>query len=269
MRQKGSRGFTIIELLVVIGIIGILLAILLPAMEKVRHKGYIDACASNLRQLGQGLAMYANDNRGSLPRTVYVPDAPIVAGTGASASDPFGPAGPSPNDVTAALWLLARTEKLPTSIFICPYNDVNEFQPDKAVPLTQANFTDFMKDLGYSYADPYPDTAAVAKGYKATSKLGASFAVMSDLNPGISPRRKADPFVPNLSSPVAEMRYGNSPNHEREGQNVLYGDGHVTYELNPFCGINRDNIYTSQNALRPNLLASPAGPDDSVLLPVD
>src|SRR5262245_55351851 len=105
-------GFTLIEVLVVIAIIAILIGILLPVMEKVRHKGYIDACASNLRQLGQALTMYSNDNHGNYPRTIYVAGAPIVAGTGVVATDPFISGGPGPNDLTAAIWLLVRTQKL-------------------------------------------------------------------------------------------------------------------------------------------------------------
>ena len=49
----------------------------------------------------------------------------------------------------------------------------------------------------------------------------------------------------------------------------MYGDGHVNYELTPFCGPSQDNIYTAQNAASPNLMVSPAGPADAVLLPVD
>src|SRR3954462_2641419 len=102
-RKTASRGFTVIELLVVIGIIGVLLAILLPTLEKVRHRGYIDACASNLRQLGQAIAMYSNENHGNYPRTSYVPGAAVVAGTGTISPVPFAANGPSANDVTAAL----------------------------------------------------------------------------------------------------------------------------------------------------------------------
>jgi prepilin-type N-terminal cleavage/methylation domain-containing protein/prepilin-type processing-associated H-X9-DG protein len=267
--STSRRAFTVIELLVVIGIIGVLMAILLPVMEKVRHRGYIDACASNLRQLGQALVMYASDNRGHFPRTTYVEGAQLVVGTGSIAPDPFDPGGPNANDVTAPLWLLARVQKLPTSVFVCPYNDVNEFEPDKQRPIDRSNFTDFKKNLGYSYANAYPDAAANVAGYRLTSKLGATFALMADLSPGIDPARKADPFHPTTSSPTSDLRYGNSPNHEREGQNVLYADGHVSYELTPFVGVNRDNIYTAQNATSPSVYASPAAVGDSVLLPAE
>jgi prepilin-type N-terminal cleavage/methylation domain-containing protein len=267
--QRRSAAFTLIELLVVIGIIGLLLAFLLPAMEKARHKAYIDACASNLRQIGQALSLYSNENHGHYPRTLYVPGAPVTAGTGATAADPFLPNSVSANDVTAPLWLLARVEKLPTKLYVCPYNDVNEFEADAARPDAQANFTKYAKNLGYSYANPYPDDAAASKGYKLTGKTVPSFAVMADLNPGLSVPRKADPFLPTPTSPTSEMRYANSDNHEREGENVLFADGHVIYSITPFCGAADDNIYTAQGAAKPNLLASPAGPTDSVLLPAD
>ena len=267
--RRTRDGFTLIELLVVIGIIGLLLGFLLPAMEKARHKAYIDACASNLRQCGQALSMYCNENHGFYPRTVYVPGAAVVAGTGATSRDAFVGGGVQANDVTAPLWLLCRVERLPAKMFVCPYNDVNEFEEDKGRPAEQANFTAYGKNLGYSYANPYPDDAAVAKGYKLTNRVGAAFAVMADLNPGVSVARKADPFLPTPTSPMSDMRKANSENHEQEGENVLYGDGHVVYSLTVFCGAGGDNIYTAQGHGKPDQMASPGGAGDSILLPVD
>jgi prepilin-type N-terminal cleavage/methylation domain-containing protein/prepilin-type processing-associated H-X9-DG protein len=73
MPVSGKRAFTLVELLVVIGIIALLISILLPALSKAKEAANTVKCASNLRQIGIGLAGYVADNKGTLPASyIYV-----------------------------------------------------------------------------------------------------------------------------------------------------------------------------------------------------
>jgi prepilin-type processing-associated H-X9-DG protein/prepilin-type N-terminal cleavage/methylation domain-containing protein len=80
MRQ--NKAFTLVELLVVIGIIALLVSILLPALNKARAAAQAVQCASNMKQLAQGVIMYATDNDGYYPSndaTLPHPTNPAVA----------------------------------------------------------------------------------------------------------------------------------------------------------------------------------------------
>ena len=270
MRRR-RRALTFTDLVVCLIMAALILAMGVNAVHKARDGGPRTKCASVLRQIGTAMVLYANANKGAFPRTRYVPGPTVTFAqyTGASAADPFAPDGPQPNDVTASPYLLLRTQGLPAYAFMCP--STTTIAPVPEPVLSASNFAGGQY-LAYGFAVMYPDAAAVRSGYKWDNTLNADFAIGGDMNSG-------DPALATLTptSPREQVERANSRNHAGQGQNVLFGDGHVEWADAPFVGMNRDNIYTTVppptgNQFPADTSATIVGPPgwrgDTVLLPI-
>jgi prepilin-type processing-associated H-X9-DG protein len=270
--SNGHRrtAFTLLELAVTVAVGLFILAILLQVTARTREcGGGRMKCSSNLRQLGQALFLYSIENKNRFPRTGWDPTSNSwTQYTGAAAANPFGADGPQSNDVTAALFLLLRTQEISSEVFECTNDSYerDDFGGGTNTSLNRSNFSS-PRNLAYSYANPYPTEAVAKAGYILKDSMSPEFAVMSDINPG-------SPELLTLSTQATslEMKSGNSPNHDRDGQNVLFGDGHVEFCGNPFVGVEKDNIFTFGNT-RPEpkslgIVGSPTSGIDSVLIPV-
>ena len=263
LNRRSRQGFTLVELLVVIGIIALLISILLPALNAAKERANRVKCASNLRQVGQGLMLYANDNKGAYPRVRYKLNGPLKAFTNPAAVDPHANNGPTENDVTGALFLLVRNADLNPEVFTCPSSNQEKDSLNNEPATSRSNFTD-PENLSYSYANPYPNAAAIGFGYKLHSGVVADLAIAADRNEPDSANYTQNRFA---NDPQTKLRYTNSSNHEREGQNVMFNDGHVEWFTTSWCGANKDQIYS------PGLVTAAIGDGqprkdlDSVLVP--
>jgi prepilin-type N-terminal cleavage/methylation domain-containing protein/prepilin-type processing-associated H-X9-DG protein len=299
--KRIRKGFTLVELLVVIGIIALLISILLPSLNRAREAANRIKCGSNIRQIGQAMRAYAIDDvrSGAFPRTYYqmgplngvasptnYPGARVarqvatgttmLAGVSAGAAaanlgdplaDPFRAPPPAANpdmrplhnNVTASFYHLMRQSDLVAEVFICPSSNAEPVQ--FAGGRGKSAFIDWANPVlnnSYSFFQMYPDVESFGRGFKWTDSLSSTFAVAADINPGrsvnVASGTTTDAVTAvSTNSSNKEMRLGNSNNHNKEGQNVLFADGSVRFVTSPFEGPSRDNIYTAQDRTILNL----------------
>ena len=109
-------GFTLVELLVVIGIIALLVSILLPALGKAREQANTVKCSANLRAIGQGVAIYVANNKGMLPNSYIYEGMTITGGVQTPST------APNLGYVHWSYHLYANSTNnaVPVNAFVCP-----------------------------------------------------------------------------------------------------------------------------------------------------
>jgi len=243
------KGFTLVELLVVITIIGMLIAILLPALFGAMELARRVACANNLSQIGKACSAYAAGNRQVWPDVMGATDTAKWKDIG---NTRVGGTPDNTEDIesnTANFWLLIKSGLAENpDVFVCPSQSNDE--PERAVA-DYNSVRDFgeAKNVSYSYQN-------VAGPYRLTSAAPPGLAVAADSNPQREDRAGAITEYVGSATTInfkvtawesfdpAELWHFNSANHKFEGQNVLYLDGHVEFTNNPYCGVKYDNIWT-------------------------
>ena len=275
---RRPAGFSLVELLVSLGVIALLIGILLPAIGKARDQGVRLRCNANLHQIGIAFQTYSMAERyGGFPRTEYDPKRKQLQldNAGYRVRDSFGHRGyVGENNVPASLFVLLKTQKLSPALFICPATAAVPYAED---PRESSNWKSIPEQMTYSLAAPYPAPTATGS-FEWRNTLGPEFAIMADINPGT--RGGTNPpnnvVAPAHTAAKDKMAVANSNNHKNAGQNVLYADAHVEFQITPYAGEMRpngirDNIYTAGTGDGgiTGELAMPVDAHDSVLLPTD
>lgn len=197
-----KKAFTLIELLVVIAIIAILASLLMPSLSKAKENSKKILCASNQKQIGQGVQMYANDNNGWIPyydmagfdNYWYNMIQPYAGGKVANrfTSEPFWPAKPN-------------------GIWACPSTSHNCW----------IGYGWNYHGLGYTPTDPRlgPTRLGTGRGHK----------IMTADNQHAYDLTEVEAFLSAPSGGSNNIRTHNN------GPNVLFVDGHVRwYKLEDF-----------------------------------
>ena len=263
--KKKTKGFTLVELLVVIAIIALLMGILMPALARVRAIAFRMTCGTNLSGIGKAMLIYANDYDDELPRAGLSGTPTLVRSlTNWNAVNRADAFTNNQATLTSSFFLLIKYAEVTPKSFVCKSDSTaSEFKLSLFGVASGTELVDVW-DFGvvdtshtggadaycsYSYHHPYTV-------YALTTSSDPGMAIAADRNLWVAivpdpttttPGTAADwtAYQNGINNDDSTLiKQGNAIAHQRDGQNVLFVDSHVSFEKSPACGVDDDNIYT-------------------------
>jgi prepilin-type N-terminal cleavage/methylation domain-containing protein len=199
--SKSTEAFTLIEMLVVIAILGVLAALLLPALSHAKARARNTACVSQLHQLGIATRMYADDNNNLLPTAELLPSLPV---------DPSAPR-PRIGDVLGPV--LGRSNSNTNdsgNVFKCPADNVGRYLAEGSSYQWNTALNGHRMDETESLSSE-GRFVIVQVGPEGTVQTNGTF------------RLKFEPTTTPLLVDYDEFH----PRPPQSGRNVVYMDNHV------------------------------------------
>lgn len=200
-------------------------------------------CASKLKMIHTAMYSYAVNHKDRYP-TAGKGD-PAASAVGFKEGDRRNGTGAIlDNNVTASLWMLVRSGHVSPDEFICPAtSDAPDALSVTTVRTQDAllKYThDFMQRRNLSYSPINMHHRTASQHWSASA--GLDRVLLGDNNGNGHAQRHVLAVADAATQKDIENRE-NSPNHGGEGQNLVFGDGHVEYLADPFRGPGNDNVY--------------------------
>jgi prepilin-type N-terminal cleavage/methylation domain-containing protein len=202
-QTRDTKAFSLLELLVVIGIIVILAALLLPALSRAKTKARNIACINQLKQLGVAARLYAEDNSSRLPAAELLP------------SNPTDPQHPLPriNDVLAPYVSKVVNTNVSAPVFKCPSDKDWFFEAEGSSYQWNAGLNGHRIDFGESG--------------RFQAVIVSNGVTILQTNGDITRAAESTPLM---------LDYDDfHPRSPKSGKNVVYMDGHATIFTTPLA----------------------------------
>ena len=250
-----GKKLTRVDVIALIVLLPLFLVVLLSLWRGVRKIDPRLTCGVNLYGIGKVMQVYCDDYDGRYPRAGGPTSVWARCVKDWQAEDDIGAYGLDPKEahgyasISSCMYLLIKYYDLKPNSFVCGgdsgvtvFNPVDYNLKDGDLTSLWDFGPSFDPDLhvSYSYHTPFNE-------YALTASSDPGMAVVADRNPWITNEaaEKRSTWVKfNPLGGKKAVRLGNSVSHQEKGQNVLFLDGHVSFEDKPSCGVNNDNIYT-------------------------